>query len=158
MLVDISLPGRRVVAEPDRLVAERGKPAAIVSDNGTELTGRAALCWAAEIGIAWHYIQPGKPTQNAFVESFNSRLRDEFLFHSLVEVRRRIEAWREDYNTVRPHGGLGALTPAEFAKRHSVPVMQRGGTLRACGGSAPHPVASPQPTGSDGERTLTAPG
>jgi putative transposase len=111
------------------LVAERGRPLAIVSDNGTELTGRAVLCWAVENGIAWHYIQPGKPVQNAFVESFNGRLRDEFLneylFHSLVEVRRRIEAWREDYNTVRPHGRLGAVPPAEFAKRHSVPVMQR---------------------------------
>jgi putative transposase len=162
LVVDTSLPGRRVVAELDRLVAERGKPASIVSDNGTELTGRAVLCWAADSGVAWHYIQPGKPVQNAFVESFNGRLRDEFLneylFHNLAEVRRRIEAWREDYNTVRPHGRLGALPPAEFAKRHSVPVMQRDGTLRACGGSAPHPVAPPQPTGSDGERTLTAPG
>jgi putative transposase len=82
LVVNTSLPGRRVAAELDRLVAERGKPASIVSDNGTELTGRAVLCWAAESGIAWHYIQPGKPVQNAFVESFNGRLRDEFLNES----------------------------------------------------------------------------
>jgi hypothetical protein len=91
----------------------------IVSDNGCELTSVAVLRWS--IGrLDWHYIAPGKPVQNAFVESFNSRLRDECLnehvFLSLAEARTTIEAWRDDYNHRRPHSSLGALTPAEFAQ------------------------------------------
>ena len=90
----------------------------VVSDNGTELTSGAVLRWATG-RIAWHYIEPGKPVQNAFVESFNSKLRDECLnehvFLSLAEARETIEAWRHDYNHRRPHSSLGALTPAEFA-------------------------------------------
>src|SRR6185437_12367462 len=91
----------------------------IVSDNGCELTSVAVLRWS--IGrLDWHYIAPGKPVQNAFVESFNSRLRDECLnehvFLSLAEARTTIEAWRDDYNHRRPHSSLGALTPVEFAR------------------------------------------
>jgi putative transposase len=85
---------------------------------GTELTSGAVLRWATG-RLAWHYIEPGKPVQNAFIESFNSRLRDECLnehvFLSLAEARQTIEAWRYDYNHLRPHGSLGALTPNEFA-------------------------------------------
>jgi transposase InsO family protein len=85
---------------------------------GTELTSGAVLRWATG-RLAWHYIEPGKPVQNAFIESFNSRLRDECLnehvFLSLTEARQIIEAWRYDYNHRRPHGSLGALTPNEFA-------------------------------------------
>jgi putative transposase len=85
---------------------------------GTELTSGAVLRWATG-RLAWHYIEPGKPVQNAFIESFNSRLRDECLnehvFLSLTEARRTIAAWRYDYNHLRPHGSLGALTPNEFA-------------------------------------------
>ena len=117
--VDTSLPGRRIVRVLDRLVAIWGKPAMIVSDNGTELTCNAMLKWTTESGIAWHYIAPGKPMQNGYMESFNGKLRDECLnehvFGSLSEARRIIEAWRIDYNEVRPHSSLRYQTPEEFA-------------------------------------------
>ena len=120
MVVDTSLGGVRVVRELERLTLERGTPQVIVSDNGTELTSGAVLRWAIA-RVAWHYIQPGKPVQNAFIESFNSRLRDECLnehvFVRLSEAREIIEAWRHDYNHVRPHSSLGALTPIEFANQ-----------------------------------------
>jgi putative transposase len=93
----------------------------IVSDNRTELTSNAILAWQQEHGVEWHYIAPGKPMQNGFVESFNGRLRDEclneHLFISLDEAREIIEAWRIDYNTNRPHTSLNGLTPTEFAAR-----------------------------------------
>ena len=93
----------------------------VVSDNGTELTSNAMLIWQEERGVEWHYIQPGKPMQNGFVESFNGRLRDEclneHLFVSLKDARRIIKAWRIDYNTQRPHTSLAGLTPIEFATR-----------------------------------------
>jgi len=117
-VVDTSLGGVRVVRELERLVTERGTPGVIVSDNGTELTSCAVLRWATG-RLDWHYIEPGKPVQNAFIESFNSRLRDECLnehvFLTLAEARETIEAWRHDYNYLRPHSSLGALTPTEFA-------------------------------------------
>jgi len=122
-VVDTSLSGLRVVRELDRLCDLRGRPAMIVSDNGTELTSHAVLNWVEETGVEWHYIAPGKPVQNAFVESFNGRLRDECLnehvFRSLTEARRIVEAWRIDYNTVRPHSSLGGLAPSVFANRPS---------------------------------------
>jgi putative transposase len=143
---DFSLSGLRVIRELQTIMALRGKPAIIVSDNGTELTGNAVLRWTAEHGIEWHYIAPGKPMQNAFVESFNGRLRDECLnehvFTTLAEVRRIVEAWRIDYNTVRPHGRLGRLPPAVFGATRR-PEERRGGTLRSIGGFAPRPVAPP---------------
>ncbi len=93
----------------------------IVSDNGTELTSNAILAWQQERGVEWHYIAPGKPMQNGFVESFNGRLRDEclneHLFANLNEARQIIEEWRIDYNTNRPHTSLNGLTPTEFAAR-----------------------------------------
>jgi putative transposase len=117
-VVDTSLGGVRVVRELERLVEERAKPDTVVSDNGTELTSGAVLRWATQ-RIAWHYIEPGKPVQNAFVESFNSKLRDEclneYVFTTLAEARAIIEGWRQDYNQLRPHSSLGALTPVEFA-------------------------------------------
>lgn len=117
--VDTSLPGKRIVRVLDRLIAIWGKPALIVSDNGTELTCNAMLKWTTETGVDWHYIQPGKPMQNGFMESFNGKLRDECLnenvFTSLAEARRLIEAWRIDYNEVRPHSSLDYQTPEEFA-------------------------------------------
>src|SRR5271163_3890039 len=117
-VVDTSLGGVRVVRELDRLTAERALPRMVVSDNGTELTSCAVLRWATG-RLEWHYIDPGKPVQNAFVESFNSKLRDECLnehvFLTLAEARETIEAWRFDYNHCRPHSSLGALTPTEFA-------------------------------------------
>jgi len=121
LIVDNSLSGIRVARELDRLVERRGRPCLVVSDNGTELTSRAILGWQQDHGIEWHYIAPGKPTQNSFIESFNGRLRDEclneHLFANLAEARRIIEAWRVDYNTARPHSSLGGLTPTEFAAR-----------------------------------------
>ena len=93
----------------------------IVSDNGTEFTSNTILAWQQEHDVEWHYIAPGKPMQNGFVESFNGRLRDEclneHLFTNLNEVRQIIEAWRIDYNTNRPHTSLNGLTPTEFAAR-----------------------------------------
>jgi putative transposase len=103
-VVDTSLGGVRVVRELERLTIERAAPETVVSDNGTELTSGAVLRWATR-RVAWHYIEPGKPVQNAFIESFNSKLRDEclneYVFSSLGEARAIIEAWRHDYNHLR---------------------------------------------------------
>tara|TARA_R110002020_G_scaffold89684_1_gene218975 strand:- start:2060 stop:2365 length:306 start_codon:yes stop_codon:yes gene_type:complete len=91
----------------------------VVSDNGTEFTSMAILRWSQDRQIDWHYIAPGKPMQNGFIESFNGSFRDECLnetlFSSLPQARGRISAWKEDYNTHRPHSSLGNLTPNEFA-------------------------------------------
>ena len=114
-MVDTAIGGRRLARGLDALIAHRGKPAIIVSDNGTEMTSRAILEWTNRTGLAWHYIAPGKPQQNGFVESFNGRFRDECLneevFASLAEARTVIERWRLDYNLVRPHSAHGGLTP-----------------------------------------------
>jgi putative transposase len=122
LVVDTSIGGARVVRELDALIARRGRPATIVSDNGSELTSRAVLEWTNRSGVEWHYIAPGKPIQNAFVESFNGRFRDECLneevFTSLAEARSVIARWRQDYNQVRPHSAHGGLAP-EAAHRRS---------------------------------------
>lgn len=119
LVADTSLSGVRVARELDRLILERGKPRTIVSDNGTELTSNAILTWADDSRIGWHYIAPGKPMHNGFVESFNGRLRDELLnetlFRSLPHARVALETWRQDYNTHRPHSRLGWMTPADYA-------------------------------------------
>ncbi|MEZ5953125.1 IS3 family transposase [Hyphomonas sp.] len=139
-VVDVSLSGIRVARELSRLIDQRGRPQMIVSDNGTELTSHAILKWVKEARIEWHYIAPGKPTQNAFVESFNGRLRDEclneHLFDRLSEARSIIEAWRIDYNTVRPHTSLGGLAPARFADnvrraRPASPELRKSSAQRA---------------------------
>lgn len=108
--------------ELDAIIAIRGRPTTCVSDNGTELTSMAILAWSKGAGVDWHYIQPGKPQQNAFVESFNGRLRDECLnetaFSSLDEARAVLAAWRDDYNRVRPHSALANRTPEEFCNHH----------------------------------------
>ncbi len=125
IVADFSLSGVRVVRELDRLVSVRGRPVLIVSDNGTELTSHAVLKWSKDTRIDWHYIAPGKPTQNAFVESFNGRFRDEclneHLFSTLSEARHLIEDWRRDYNTLRPHSSLGGLSPSIYADLRRVP-------------------------------------
>jgi putative transposase len=130
LVVDTSLSGARVARELDRLIEVRGHPCSIVSDNGTELTSRAMLRWQLATSVGWHYIQPGKPQQNAFIESFNGRLRDECLnetlFSTLHEARRIIEAWRVDYNNERPHTSLNGLTPNEFARRSIADHNQNG--------------------------------
>jgi putative transposase len=121
LVVDRSLSGLRVGRELDRIAELRGRPAMIVSDNGTELTSHAILRWQEERSVLWHYIAPGKPQQNGFVESFIGRFRDEclneHLFGGLAAARRIIETWRIDYNTARPHTSLGGLTPVVFANR-----------------------------------------
>lgn len=118
--VDTSLPGRRVVRVLDRLRGERPAPAQIVLDNGPELISRVLEQWADQQAITLHFIAPGKPVQNAFCESFHSRLRDECLneqwFLSLADARQEVEAWRQDYNQQRPHSALGYQTPAAFAQ------------------------------------------
>ena len=124
LVADTSLSGLRVARELDDVIRLRGRPGTIVSDNGTEFTSMAILRWCQETGVAWHYIAPGKPTQNAFVESFNERFRDErlndTLFSTLVEARSAIASWKEDYNRYRPHSALGNITPAEFALKSSL--------------------------------------
>lgn len=118
--VDTSLPGGRVVRVLERLAAERGAPDEIVLDNGPELAGKAVDQWAYERGVGLRFIEPGKPIQNAFVESFQGRLRDECLdrhwFVSLADARHTIEAWRQDYNRSRPHSALGYRPPEEFRR------------------------------------------
>jgi putative transposase len=117
--VDTSLPGMRVVQVLERVAQERGLPEAIQVDNGPEFISRVVDQWAYADDVALHFIDPGKPVQNAFIESFNGKFRDECLnqsWHtSLEDARQGIEAWREDYNTVRPHSSLGYLTPEEYA-------------------------------------------
>ena len=157
LVADTSLSGVRVCRELAAAIARRSKPRTIVSDNGTEFTSMAVLTWSQEQHVNWHYIAPGKPTQNALIESFNGRLRDELLnetlFTSLTHARVMLAAWKDDYNTIRPHSGLGNLAPAVYAKL-SVPDMQRDGTLRSPGGFAPRPVAPPSQTGSNEQRAL----
>ena len=116
--VDTSLTGVRVVRVLERLREQRGLPQILVMDNGPEFAGRALDLWAYAQGVTLHFIEPGKPIQNAFIESFNGKLRDECLnehwFLSLQEARETIEAWRRDYNEVRPHASLRNQTPQEF--------------------------------------------
>jgi putative transposase len=118
--VDTSLGGLRVRRVLDRVVAERGLPEAMVLDHGPEFRSRALAAWSEERGVRLEFIQPGKPVQNAYVESFNGRLRDECLnanwFTNLNDARRKIEVWRRDYNQERPHSSLGYLSPTAFAK------------------------------------------
>ena len=138
LVADTSLSGRRVARELDSLIRLYGKPTTIVSDNGTELTSRTILEWQNKTGVAWHYIAPGKPTQNAFIESFNGRLRDELLneevFGSLADARRKVAIWRHDYNTIRPHSALNGASPID-ARR----------TLELVEGSTRGALANPSP-------------
>ena len=121
--VDTSLSGHRVCRVLDRLVLAHGHPQRIVMDNGPEFTGKALDQWAYEHQVELQFIEPGKPVQNAFVESFNGTLRNECLnehwFISLADAKRLVEDWRMDYNHHRPHSSLGDKTPVEFAVLHS---------------------------------------
>ncbi len=117
--VDTSFASRRVTRVLEQIVNERGVPQAIRCDNGPELTSRHFLAWCIERQIELLHIQPGKPTQNARIESFHGRLREECLavswFQNLFDARRKIVAWRKEYNEERPHSSLGYKTPSEFA-------------------------------------------
>jgi len=121
--VDTSLSGLRVTRVLDRILAERGKPDGLRLDNGPEFTSRGFIAWAEQRGVPLIYIQPGKPVQNSYIESFNGRFRDECLnanwFENLADARRKIETWRLDYNQARPHSSLAYRTPEEFARQWS---------------------------------------
>lgn len=122
---DTSIAGKRVARELTALISVRGKPGMIVSDNGTEFTSNAILGWAKDHAINWHYIAPGRPMQNGYIESFNGRMRDELLNESLFldldQARQLIGAWVTDYNTARPHSSLGYKTPASYAGTLTAP-------------------------------------
>lgn len=137
LIADTSLSGARVARELTAMIRIYGKPDCIVSDNGTEFTSTAILKWAGDAGVAWHYIDPGKPQQNGLIESFNGSLRDECLneeiFDSLGDARQKLALWRYDYNNVRPHSSLGNKTPAE-ARR----------ALEQSEGFAPDALAQPE--------------
>jgi putative transposase len=123
--VDTSIPGARVVRVLERLAFTRGLPKVIVSDNGSEFTGKVLDAWANRRGVKLHFIDPGRPMQNGFIESFNGKFRDELLdqnwFTDLADAKGKIESWRQTYNTVRPHSSLNDDTPAEFAGRFKEP-------------------------------------
>jgi putative transposase len=122
---DTSISGKRVARELTTLIGVRGKPGMIVSDNGTEFTSNAILSWAKDHAVDWHYIAPGRPMQNGYIESFNGRMRDELLNESLFldldQARQLISAWIGDYNTARPHSSLGYKTPAAYAGTLTAP-------------------------------------
>ena len=161
-VVDTSISGKRVARELAHLVMVHGKPTTIVSDNreaiprrdvseadrGTELTSNAVLSWAGEAGVDWHYIAPGKPTQDGTVESFNGRMRDELLNETLVprqaHARAAVAAGADDYNAERPHSALGYATPAAYAAG-----------LRL---AASRPVATVADEGDNTRRSLVATG
>ncbi len=117
-LAEFSISGQRVARELDQL--SRKLPKVIVCDNGPEFTSKAMFFWSKHTGVKLHFIQPGKPTQNAFVESFNGKFRDYCLnlnwFASLEDAKKVIENWRSHYNNVRPHRSLGRKPPAVFAR------------------------------------------
>ncbi len=114
-----SIRGGHVVAALDRIAAQRGYPTRIVMDNGTEFTCLAMDDWATAHGVQLDFIDPGKPVQNAFRESFNGRFRDECLnqelFTDVADAQRKIETWRHEYNRIRPHSSLDYQTPANYA-------------------------------------------
>jgi len=134
--VDTSFASRRVTRALEMILTEREKPLAIRCDNGPEFTSRHFLAWCVERGIELVHIQPGKPQQNGYVESFHGKLRDECLnvswFENLWDARRKIAAWQKEFNEERPHSALGYQTPAAYA-RQLVPSP----------GSAPHSGATP---------------
>jgi putative transposase len=119
--VDTSISGARIVRVLKRLSESCNLPKIIVTDNGPEFTSRAMLVWADESDVRLHFIEPGKPTQNAFIESFNGKFRDECLnenwFKNLEDARKKVEYWRHDYNTKRPHRSLRQMTPQEYRKK-----------------------------------------
>ena len=155
---DTSISGKRVARELTTLIERRGKPSVIVSDHGTEFTSNAILAWAEEHRIEWHYIAPGKPMQNGYIESFNGKMRDELLnetlFLDLAQARQAIAAWVTDYNTARPHSSLGYKTPLTYATQLTA-TDRRAARDES---SAHRPVAHTAPTGVTLAGTLVAAG
>ena len=155
---DTSISGRRVAREMTAVVERHGKPEMIVSDNGTEFTCNAMLVWCRDNNIDWHFIAPGKPMQNGFVESFNGRMRDELLnetlFFDLDDARTKITAWITDYNDERPHSAFGYLTPAAYAATFTA----TGDRLLNPDQLRRSPVARHTPTGVKTAEALTVAG
>jgi putative transposase len=122
---DFSLAAKKVVSFMENLHYRRGLPKTITVDNGTEFYSKEMDAWAYKRGVKLDFIRPGKPVENAFIESFNGKLRDECLnaniFFSLEEARDKLEAWRKDYNFVRPHSGIGNVPPHTYAEEHQNP-------------------------------------
>jgi putative transposase len=159
LVADTSLSGRRVAHELDAIIAQRGRPDMIVSDNGTEYTSNAILAWADETGVAWHYIAPGKPQQNGHNESFNGRLRDELLnetlLRSLPHARAVLEDWRLNYNEARSQSKLGWMTPRDYARALSGESGRHAANPDIF---ARRPLATPANQGSDQPRTFVMAG
>jgi putative transposase len=155
---DTSISGRRVARELTAIIERRGKPEMIVSDHGTEFTSNAILSWTEGHRIAWHYIAPGKPMQNGYIESFNGRMRDELLneslFIDLSHARDIIGAWVADYNTRRPHSSLGYKTPAAYADQLTATALR----APLLDGFARRSVAHTTPTGVQTVAALIAAG
>lgn len=134
MEVSTSISGQHVTRVLDRLIELRGKPKNLLTDNGPEFAGTALDAWTYKRKINHQFIQPGKPNQNAYVESFNGKVRDECLnehwWRNIDHARNKIECWREDYNLVRPHSSLNNQTPAAFAEKSRAPLGGQGGINR----------------------------
>jgi putative transposase len=145
--VDTSFASRRVTRVLEQIASERGLPQSIRCDNGPELTSRHFLAWCVDRKVELVHIQPGKPTQNARIESFHGRLREECLsvswFQNLFDARRKITAWRKEYNEERPHSSLGYKTPSEFAAQAASLYTAEGGGREV--GNLPCPSRSPIP-------------
>jgi putative transposase len=155
LTVDTSIPGLRVRRELEGLIALHGKPEEIRVDNSPEMIGRAVTSWCEENHVLLRPIEPGKPSQNGHIESFNGRFRDECLnaswFTSLADARHRIELWRQDYNQARPHSSLGYLTPLEFRNGLSFALLSLNPAKRF--GRQGDPAGS-LPLGIDSRRVL----
>jgi putative transposase len=149
--VDTSLSGLRVVRVLEELKQRRGLPRQIRSDNGPEFLSRAVDQWAYEQGLDWHTIQPGRPMENGYVESFNGRFRDECLnenwFTDLADAREKIAEWKQDYNESRPHSSLQYRTPVEFAALAASFYRDGVGQEASNAGPLPH---TPIPATQDG--------
>jgi putative transposase len=152
LVTDSSIGSLRVIRTLEQAILERGLPERIRSDNGPEMTSRACLAWGMERGIELVHIRPGKPVENAHIESFYGRLREECLnvnwFRNLLDARRRLKMWRAHYNNKRPHSALGNRTPSEYALAIAsaglcIAEMGRGGSI-ATPSSQTHLPASNQ--------------
>jgi putative transposase len=169
---DTSMGGQRVTRVLERVVAERGAPLALRTDNGPELTSRHFLAWNVEHKIELIHIQPGKPMQNGIVESFHGRLRDECLnvswFWNLFDARQKIESWRVEYNEKRPHSSLGYRTPRAFAQQfaaspspssdRTATVLPQGQALRAAAPALTPAHCCAEGTKYEGEAVLPSGG
>jgi putative transposase len=157
--VDTSFASRRVTRVLEEIIQERGLPHSIRCDNGPELTSRQFLAWAIERKIELLHIQPGKPTQNARLESFNGKLREECLnvswFQNLFDARAKIAAWRIEYNEQRPHSSLGYRTPNEFAREHKLKDFYVAGVGQEDSNAVPLPH-TPIPAESEGGVNINA--